>query len=203
MASEIFPGLDDANEEDQRRYLFNWAVRFDAQRLMEAKRGTLEANKTDELARRVASLSGLDGQGAVRLRRKVLAFHHVLRGRFEEARDVYAELIKNARRSPEFGVVSYMGAAAVAHELGLFKEARQHYENGELCMSFSSDRLNTLLYSAILQALCKHWGWENESQRWSDTIDAIATKETTRLCMHEHSRLIYVGVANGLTATAL
>ena len=202
-SSENMPDLDGADDETWRRYMFNLAIRFDAQRFIEARNGEHEIAKTDAIAERIAAISDAQGVHTVRLQQKILAFHHVLRRRFGEAYELYEKLIQQARQNPEFGVVSYMGAAAVAHELGYFKEARQHYENGELCMSFSSDRLVTILYSAILKALCGHWGWENEATRWSNTIDVMSPNENTRRCMHERSRLINVNITSGVTATAL
>ena len=55
-------------------------------------------------------------------------------------------VIEANRRVPEGCIGSYICASAAAHELGLNRESRRHYENAELTMCCNCNRFVFCVY---------------------------------------------------------
>ena len=125
-----------------------------------------------------------------RIRDKILAFYHLARGNHIEALEVFESAIVESARTPDRCAPLYICAAASAHELGLFKEARRHYENAELTLAFHDDRFVFAICITWLLALSRHWGWDGEATRWTETIQALDCPSNTRDCLFERSRAL-------------
>jgi hypothetical protein len=139
--------------------------------------------RTDAELERVLSTRGMNPVS----RDKYVAFYNLLRGDYETAARGFQNVIEANRRFPERSIGAYICAAAAAHELGQYKESRRHYENAELTMCCNCNRLVFCQYLTWLVALCQHWGWEAERNRWTQTISVLDCPEATRSCLFERA----------------
>lgn len=147
------------------------------------------STRTDSALEDVLEFAG-DEMISSRVRDKCLGMYYLVRGRHADALQVFENAIAGATRVPDRCIPSYICAAACAHELGLHKEARRHYENAELTMAFYNDRFVFATCLTWLLALCRSWGWDGEARRWADTIQAIDCPETTRDYLFQRARVL-------------
>ena len=133
------------------------------------------------------------------IRDKNLLLYHLARGNHTEVIEVFESAIAENARDPDRCAPMYICAAASAHELGLYKEARRHYENAELTIAFHADRFVFATYIAWLLALTRHWGWDGEATRWTETIKALDCPSNTRECLFRRSRVLQMTSGAGRT----
>ncbi len=57
-------------------------------------------------------------------------------------------------------------------------------------MAFHDDRLVFSLAVTWLVALCRHWGWDGEARRWTETLRVMECPEKTRACLFERARTL-------------
>lgn len=190
-AEARFPGIH-ASPDDNRKYLMLLMVRVHASLLRELSGSPAARERTDESLERLlaATRQAVDPEQALRIREKVLGLWRMHRGLYQQALEGLENLIQRTRHTPERSLASYIMASAAAHELGLHKQSRRHYENAELTMAFHDDRLTFCQFLTYLLALCRHWGWEREAGRWEETIRVLDCPDSTRRALMERAALL-------------
>lgn len=143
-------------------------------------------SRTDQELDRFLSVENLNPVD----RDKNVGFYSLVRGEYQSALDMFEAVIEATRNPPERSIGAYICAAAAAHELGFYKRARRHYENAELTICCHCNRILFCIFLSWLLALTTHWGWQNEAQRWTDTLEALECPESTRSCLFRRARLM-------------
>lgn len=179
-----------AGEADPQAYVRLLGFRLGTRVLIEAERGTPEdCACTDGVLEALLAFASSNVECS-RIRDKCLGMYHLVRGSHSEALDVFERAIAESSKVPDRCIPSYICAAAAAHELGLHKQSRRHYENAELTMAFYNDRFIFATFLTWLLALCRHWGWHGEVARWVETINVLQCPEPTRESLFRRARAL-------------
>ncbi len=189
-AEKLFDQFEPNADNLRRRFLI-FSQSIENRFFLEIKHNTPEARfLTDEAIKKAQLNHEPPNPLTERILLRSEGAYHLLRGEFQTALEKYTSCLEKSNSDAEDSLFPYAGAAAAAHELGYLKEARRHYENLELSLSFTESRLMFYLLSSWLCALCHHWGWENESERWHKTMEVMECSENSKQLLAKRTVLL-------------
>lgn len=173
VAQQMYPEFPDT-PDNRRRLFLTHSQALEIRFFQEASDSNDETRqRTDEALEQIRLNSSPANPISERILFRAEGAFHLLRGDFELALKNYEDCLAISKSDIDDALYPYAGAAAAANELGHLKQARRHYENLDLAMSFTNSRVTFYLLSSWLCALCDHWGWKGESDRWHETLQVM------------------------------
>jgi tetratricopeptide (TPR) repeat protein len=119
----------------------------------------------------------------IRLRRQSEALLRLHLGHFNDAAEIYRELIEakdKAEQTAGDEAIHHLGLAAAEQRLGFPDRAVRSIETAGLCIAASGQAIDRLHVGAFLVAFHRHLKQNEEAESWKAFLEHLECPETTR-----------------------